>query len=187
MTSTADSVLARAHRMARDLGDTFQRLSLYESFEHAVVLVLTLLIVLIVGSATWRLAIAVFDLMVADAFDPANQKVFQSVFGMIFTVIIALEFKHSLLIALSQQESVVRVRSIILIAMLAMVRKFIILDLTSASAAEILALAAAILHSASSIGSCAIKTAALRDKRTPSLHFPNGMTGSRARRSPHAA
>ena len=64
---------------------------------------------------------------------------------MIFTVIIALEFKHSLLITLMRQESILRVRSIILIAMLAMVRKSIILDLTSAAAAEIVALSAAIL------------------------------------------
>ena len=48
---------------------------------------------------------------------------------MIFTVIIALEFKHSLLVVLARRESVVQVRSVILIAMLAMVLKFIILDL----------------------------------------------------------
>lgn len=64
---------------------------------------------------------------------------------MIFTVIIALEFKHSLLIVLARQESIVRLRSIILIAMLAMVRKFIILDLGDAAATQLFALSAAIL------------------------------------------
>ena len=64
---------------------------------------------------------------------------------MIFTVIIALEFKHSLLIVLARQESVVRVRSIVLIALLAVTRKFIILDLREGSVGELFALAAAIL------------------------------------------
>jgi uncharacterized membrane protein (DUF373 family) len=44
-----------------------------------------------------------------------------------------------------RQKSIVRVRSIILIAMLAMVRKFIIMDLTSAAAGEIFALSTAVL------------------------------------------
>ena len=129
-------------RRARHL---FSGLTFYERFEHAVVLVLTLLIVLIVASATWHLAIAVFAPMVTDQIDPANQQVFQAVFGMIFTVIIALEFKHSLLIVLARQESVVRVRSIVLIALLAVTRKFIILDLREGSVGELFALAAAVL------------------------------------------
>jgi uncharacterized membrane protein (DUF373 family) len=64
---------------------------------------------------------------------------------VIFTVIIALEFKHSLLVVLARQESLVRVRSIVLIAMLAMVRKFIILDLGDTASTELFALSAAIL------------------------------------------
>jgi uncharacterized membrane protein (DUF373 family) len=129
-------------RRARGL---FLSLTFYEAFEHAVVLVLTLLIVLIVLSATWHLALTVFALIVANQIDPVNQEVFQAVFGMIFTVIIALEFKHSLLIVLARQESVVRVRSIVLIALLAVTRKFIILDLREGSVGELFALAAAIL------------------------------------------
>lgn len=129
----------------RSVRHLFSGLTFYERFEHAVVLVLTLLIVVIVMSATWHLAVAVFVLMATDQIDPANQQVFQAVFGMIFTVIIALEFKHSLLIVLARQESVVRVRSIVLIALLAVSRKFIILDLREGSVGELFALAAAIL------------------------------------------
>ena len=129
----------------RRLRSLFSGLSFYERFEHAVVLVLTALIVAVVASATWRLAAAVLALVLSNQVDPANQEVFQAVFGMIFTVIIALEFKHSLLIVLARQESVVRVRSVVLIAMLAMVRKFIILDLSGAEPLQLFALAAAIL------------------------------------------
>jgi hypothetical protein len=43
-------------RVARKL---FSGLTFYERFEHAVVLVLTVLIVILVASATWHLALAV--------------------------------------------------------------------------------------------------------------------------------
>jgi uncharacterized membrane protein (DUF373 family) len=66
------------------------------------------------------------------------------VFGMIFTIIIALEFKRSLLVVAERRDSIVQVRTVILIAMLAVVRKLIILDLSSTDAFY-LALAAAIL------------------------------------------
>jgi uncharacterized membrane protein (DUF373 family) len=135
----------RLWRVLQDIAASFHGLTFYERFEHAIILVLTLLIVLVVASATWHLAAVVLALVVADAVQPTNQAVFQTVFGMVFTVIIALEFKHSLLIVLARQESVVRVRSIILIAMLAMVRKFIILDLGAAADQQLFGLSAAIL------------------------------------------
>jgi uncharacterized membrane protein (DUF373 family) len=64
---------------------------------------------------------------------------------MIFTVIIALEFKRSLLVVADRQHGIVQVRTVILIALLAIVRKLMIIDLSAADAAEVLALAAAIL------------------------------------------
>ena len=70
---------------------------------------------------------------------------FQGVFGMIFTVIIALEFKRSLLIITERADSVVQVRTVVLLAMLAILRKLIILDLGETQATQIFALAAAIL------------------------------------------
>jgi uncharacterized membrane protein (DUF373 family) len=67
------------------------------------------------------------------------------VFGMIFTVIIALEFKKSLLVLAERRDSVVQVRSVVMIALLAICRKVIILDLAETDAMHTLALAAAIL------------------------------------------
>ena len=63
---------------------------------------------------------------------------------MIFTVIIALEFKRSLLVAAERQHSVVQVRTVVLIAMLAILRKLLILDIGHATE-ELFALAAAII------------------------------------------
>jgi uncharacterized membrane protein (DUF373 family) len=67
------------------------------------------------------------------------------VFGMILTVIIALEFKKSLLVVAEGRDTVVQIRSVVMIALLAICRKVIILDLTETDALHILALAAAIL------------------------------------------
>jgi uncharacterized membrane protein (DUF373 family) len=64
---------------------------------------------------------------------------------MIFTVIIALEFRRTLLVITERQQSIVHVRAVILVAMLAIVRKLIVLDLTSGGSGELFALAAAIL------------------------------------------
>jgi uncharacterized membrane protein (DUF373 family) len=64
---------------------------------------------------------------------------------MIFTVIIALEFKKSLLVVAERKASVVQIRTVVVIALLAICRKVIILDLTETDAWQLLALAAAIL------------------------------------------
>ena len=72
--------------------------------------------------------------------------------GMIFTVIIALEFKRSLLVSAERHHSIVQVRTVIL----AIVRKLLILDVGHATE-ELFALAAAIIALGRSIGWCATR------------------------------
>lgn len=122
-------------------------MTFYERFEHVIILFLTALIALIAVSATWNLAVNVFRSLFIDddMFDPTDYEVFQSVFGMIFTVIIALEFKRSLLVVGERRFGIVQVRAVILIAMLAIVRKLIILDLAHTEPMQLFALAAAVL------------------------------------------
>jgi len=121
-------------------------LSFYQKFEHAVVLVLVGLIAVVVIAAVWSLAVKIlFGLVLSGSVDPTDPTVFQAVFGMIFTVIIALEFKRSLQIVTERRDTVVQVRAVILIAMLAIVRKLIILDIGPANTGELFGLAAAIL------------------------------------------
>jgi uncharacterized membrane protein (DUF373 family) len=126
----------------REAGRAWSALTIYGRFEHAIVLVLTVLIAIVVVSATWHLAIGIGPLIFTGAFNPADQAQFQEIFGMIVIVIIALEFEHSLLVVLTRQESIIRLRTVIVIAML---RRFIVLDVTAVAADELLALAAAIL------------------------------------------
>ncbi len=63
--------------------------------------------------------------LLASTLDPTDPSVFQALFGMIFTVIIALELKRSLLVLAERIDSVVQVRAVLLIALLAKVRKLI--------------------------------------------------------------
>ena len=121
-------------------------LTLYQKFEHAVILVLTALIAIVVALAVWNLVLKVlFSIMSSGGLDPTDYGVFQALFGMIFTVIIALEFKRSLLVVAERQHSVVQVRTVVLIALLAIVRKLMIIDLSATDAQQVLALAATIL------------------------------------------
>jgi uncharacterized membrane protein (DUF373 family) len=121
-------------------------LSLYQLFEHVVILILTALIAIVVVAAVWNLTLKILlGLVFAGSFDPSDYSAFQIVFGMIFTVIIALEFKKSLLIVAERKGSVVQIRTVVVIALLAICRKVIILDLAETDAWHILALAAAIL------------------------------------------
>ena len=120
-------------------------LTLYQKFEHAVIMLLTGLIALIIALAVWNLLLKVASSIVYLNFDPTDYAVFQALFGMIFTVIIALEFKRSLLIIAERKQSIVQVRTVVLIALLAVVRKLIIFDLASTDASQLFALAATIL------------------------------------------
>ena len=69
-------------------------LTIYQKFEHAVILILTALIAIVVLFALWNLVLKILlTIIYSHGFDPTDYAVFQALFGMIFTVIIALEFK----------------------------------------------------------------------------------------------
>jgi uncharacterized membrane protein (DUF373 family) len=83
----------------------------------------------------------VIRLIGTEAINPLQQETFQLVFGMIMTLLIALEFKHSIIKVALRNDSIVQVRTVIL---LALARKFVILDVHS-SPAQVAALALALL------------------------------------------
>ena len=121
-------------------------LTIYQKFEHAVILVLTALIAVVVAFALWNLVLKILlSIISSGGFDPTDYAVFQAFFGMIFTVIIALEFKRSLLLVAERRHGIVQVRTVLLIALLAIVRKLMIIDLSEAEAQQVFALAAAIM------------------------------------------
>ena len=136
--------MAPSERHGRDR-PRWSDLDLYHKFEHAIVLILTAVIAVIVVSAVWSLILkVVVSLLETHTFDPTEHAIFQRVFGMIFTVIIALEFRRTLVVVAERDDGIIQVRAVILIAMLAVVRKLIILDL-GVDVPELFALAAAVL------------------------------------------
>ncbi|SDH61809.1 MULTISPECIES: phosphate-starvation-inducible PsiE family protein [Bradyrhizobium] len=126
--------------------EEFRDARLYQRFEHIIIIILTAMIAVIVVVAVWNLSLKIlFGLILSGNLDPSDYAIFQAVFGMIFTVIIALEFKKSLLVIAERRENVVQIRSVVMIALLAICRKVIILDIKETDALQIFALAAAIL------------------------------------------
>ena len=125
--------------------EAWPRLTLYERFEEVVAVILTGLIGLVIIAALINLTFRVVLLVVFGLLDPAEHSVFQAVFGMIFTVLIALEFNHSILGVLKRGDSIIQVRTVVLIALLALARKFIILDATKVEPLTIIGLASAVL------------------------------------------
>lgn len=117
-------------------------LSYYQRFESAVAFVLTLVVGVIILVALYRLTSSVVVGLVVGALDPLDHDVFQTAFGEVLTLLIALEFNHTLQYVVTREQSVIQTKVVLLIALLAMARKFIILDLGQVSAGQLLGLAA---------------------------------------------
>jgi uncharacterized membrane protein (DUF373 family) len=119
-------------------------LTFYERFEQLVAHVLSVVISVIILVSLWQLIRAVISLLVSDALNPLDHAVFQTIFGMVMTLLIAMEFKHSITRVMAGRDHIVQVKTVLLVALLAVARKFIILDPTSAPA-QIAALAFALV------------------------------------------
>jgi uncharacterized membrane protein (DUF373 family) len=129
-----------------DFLDRWRVMSFYQRFEQLATLALSALLVVVIIAAMWNLFLRVMvGLVLEGALDPTDHSVFQAVFGAIFTVIIALEFKRSIVVSVESHDTVFHVRIVVLVALLALLRKFIILDLGKTDAATIAALAVATL------------------------------------------
>lgn len=125
--------------------ENWKLLSFYEKFEQVVCLLLVSLISIVIVSALYRLSVKTFAMLTISDADFTNPEVFQTLFGMMMTLLIAMEFKHSILKVVAKQDSIIQVKTVILIAILAISRKFIIIDTKNFSASEIAALSAALL------------------------------------------
>jgi uncharacterized membrane protein (DUF373 family) len=132
-------------RTRRLIADRWPTLTLYQQFESVVAVVLTFLISLVILVALFRLSVEIVGGLVFGALNPLDHRVFQTVFGEIMTVLIALEFNHTLRFVVSRDQTVIHTRTVLLIALLALARRFIIVDFTVASSNELFGLAAVTL------------------------------------------
>jgi uncharacterized membrane protein (DUF373 family) len=104
-------------------------LTIYQRFESSVALALTLVIALVIIAALFRLLVRVVMGLIFGALDPLDHEVFQNIFGEIMTLLIALEFNHTLQYVATRQQTIIQTKVVLLIALLALARKFIILDI----------------------------------------------------------
>ena len=120
-------------------------LTYYQRFETAVAFVVTGVIALIVLVALYRLCIGVVTALMFGAVNPLQHEVFQAIFGEIMTLLIALEFNHTLRYVVTRHQSIIQTKVVVLIALLALARKFIILDIRETTPGILLGLAATTL------------------------------------------
>ena len=99
-------------RNLTDLRRDWSGLSAYQRFETSVAFALTIVIAAVIVIALSRLFVTVVDTLVIRALNPLEHQVFQLVFGEILTLLIALEFNHTLQYVITRErESFRRVSS----------------------------------------------------------------------------
>lgn len=112
--------------------------SFYELFEGVV----SRLIIVILGILTIYALVAAGIELVADlrlGTDFIEKELLQDTFGSILTVLILLEFTHSVYTSTKHRSVVIEARAIILIAVIVVARKLILLDFKSVTLDQIAA------------------------------------------------
>ena len=132
------------HTALDEMRSQWRLMTVYERFEQVVAITLSGVMSMVIVISLIQLIRLVFTLLVMDALNPLDHKVFQLVFGATMTLLIAMEFKHSIVKVALRKESIIQVKTVILIAILALARKFIILD-PDVDPAKVAALAGTIL------------------------------------------
>ena len=116
------------HTTLDEMRSQWRLMTVYERFEQVVAITLSGVIAVVIVISLIQLIRLVFTLLVMDALNPLDHKVFQLVFGATMTLLIAMEFKHSIVKVALRKESIIQVKTVILIAILALARKLIILE-----------------------------------------------------------
>ncbi|MEF8793309.1 phosphate-starvation-inducible PsiE family protein [Thiohalorhabdus sp.] len=132
-------------RTWQELRSNWRLMTLYERFEQVVAVVLVVAIAAVVLVALWNLMSHILRLVVSANLNPQNHKLFLRVFSGNMTLLIAMEFKHSILRWAVREESIIQVKTVLVIAILALARKFIILDTEVVSAPHLFGLSVAVL------------------------------------------
>ena len=132
------------HTALDEMRSQWRLMTVYERFEQVVAITLSGVMSMVIVISLIQLIRLVFTLLVMDALNPLDHKVFQLVFGATMTLLIAMEFKHSIVKVALRKESIIQVKTVILIAILALARKFIILA-PDVDPAKVAALAGTIL------------------------------------------
>jgi uncharacterized membrane protein (DUF373 family) len=116
----------------KTLKQEWNDLTSYQRFEQVVTRIIMAFVAIVIVYSVVLVAIElVNDFMLGSAF--LEHELLQDVFGSILTVLILLEFNHSIGISLKQKTGIIQARIVVLIAILVIARKIILLDFKTAS------------------------------------------------------
>ena len=112
--------------------------AVYELFEGVVTRLIMLLLAFLTLYALVAAAVELAsDLRVSGNF--MEKELLQDTFGSILTVLILLEFTHSVYTSIKQRSVVIETRAIVLIAIIVVARKLILIDFQSTSPQQVAA------------------------------------------------
>ena len=115
--------------------------TLYEWFEQIILgIIVSIMSVVIVYSLILGTITLFVDLV--SGIDSMETSALKDTFGLILTVIILVEFNHSIVLAIRQRSGAIQVRIIVLITIIVLARKLVLLDYAAASMETMLGLGA---------------------------------------------
>ncbi len=135
----------RQKRRQTDLRRYWGVMSVSERFEQIIATVLGVIIAVVILLALWDLLRLVGETLLLQHRNVLDHGVFQQLFGAILTLLIAMEFQHSIIKVIQRREHIIQTKIVVLIALLALARKFIILDIEATSPTMLLALAVSVV------------------------------------------
>ena len=111
----------------------------YEWFEQIILGIMVFIISLVIIYSVVLVIITLFeDLTSGTGFMETGA--LKETFGLILTVIILVEFNHSIVLAIRQRSGAIQVRIVVLITIIVLARKLVLLDYATASVETLLGL-----------------------------------------------
>jgi uncharacterized membrane protein (DUF373 family) len=119
----------------------WKQLLTYETFERAASRIVMIFIAIIIVYTLILMAMTLFEQI---KFSPTyiDTESLRDVFGSILSILILIEFNHSIALAISKRSGVLQARPIVLITILVIARKVILLDFTTATFEQLIGIGA---------------------------------------------
>ena len=119
----------------------WKQLLSYDLFERIASRIVMLFIAIIIVYTLILMAMTLFDQI---KFSPAyiDTDSLKDVFGSILSILILIEFNHSIALAISRRSGVLQARPIVLITILVIARKVILLDFATAAFEQMIGIGA---------------------------------------------
>jgi uncharacterized membrane protein (DUF373 family) len=111
----------------------------YEWFEQIILGIMVLIISLVIVYSLILATTALFEDLVS-GIGFIETSALKDTFGLILTVIILVEFNHSIVLAIRQRSGAIQVRIVVLITIIVLARKLVLLDYATASMETLLGL-----------------------------------------------